>query len=72
MADPETYRTKEQVEEWRERDPIPAYAAKLELDEDALKELDEAAVARIDEAVEFAEESDFPTPESMYDHLYVL
>ena len=26
MADPEQYRTKEQVEEWRERDPIPAYA----------------------------------------------
>ena len=71
MADPEQYRNKEQVEEWRERDPIPAYAVKLELDEDALKELDEAAVARIDEAVEFAEESDFPTPESMYDHLYV-
>jgi pyruvate dehydrogenase E1 component alpha subunit len=70
MADPEQYRTKEQVEEWRERDPIPAYAAKLELDEDAVKELDEAAVARIDEAVEFAEESDFPPPESLYDHVY--
>ena len=60
MADPEEYRDKEQVEQWRERDPIPAYAAKLELGEDALKELDEAAVARIDEAVEFAEASDFP------------
>jgi pyruvate dehydrogenase E1 component alpha subunit len=70
MADPEQYRTKEQVEEWRERDPIPAYAAKLELDEDAVKELDEAAVARIDEAVEFAETSDFPPPESLYDHVY--
>jgi len=70
MADPEQYRTKEQVEEWRERDPIPGYAAKLELGDEDLKALDEAAVARIDEAVEFAEASDFPTPESMYDHLY--
>ena len=35
------------------------------------EELDEAAVARIDEAVEFADASDFPTPESMYDHVYV-
>jgi pyruvate dehydrogenase E1 component subunit alpha len=71
MADPEEYREKEQVEHWRERDPIPAYAAKLELDEDAVGALDEAAVARIDEAVEFAEASDFPAPESIYDHLYV-
>jgi len=71
MADPEEYRDKEQVEEWRERDPIPAYAAKLELGEDAVKELDEAAVARIDDAVEFADASDFPTDESMYDHIYV-
>src|SRR3954453_10300172 len=47
MADPEQYRTKEQVQEWRERDPIPAYAAKLELGEADLKALDEAAVARI-------------------------
>src|SRR4051794_39298369 len=70
MADPEQYRTKEQVEEWRERDPIPAYAAKLELGEDEVQALDEAAVSRIDEAVEFAEGSDFPTPDSMYDHVY--
>ncbi len=71
MADPEEYRSKDEVEHWRERDPIPAYAAKLELDDDAVAKLDEAAVARIDEAVEFAESSDFPAPESIYDHLYV-
>jgi pyruvate dehydrogenase E1 component alpha subunit len=70
MADPEQYRTKEQVQEWRERDPIPAYAAKLEGEVD-LDELDEAAKARIDEAVEFAENAEFPEPESMYDHVYV-
>jgi pyruvate dehydrogenase E1 component alpha subunit len=71
MADPEEYRDKEQVEHWRERDPIPSYAAKLELSEDAVSELDEAASRRIDEAVEFAEASEFPAPESIYDHLYV-
>jgi pyruvate dehydrogenase E1 component alpha subunit len=72
MADPEEYRSKEQVEEWRKRDPIPNYAERLDLDEDGLKQLDEAAVARIDEAVKFADDSDFPAPESIYDHLYVL
>ena len=29
MADPEEYRTKEEVEEWRERDPIKAFADRL-------------------------------------------
>jgi pyruvate dehydrogenase E1 component alpha subunit len=70
MADPEEYRTKEQVEEWRTRDPIPAYAERLELSKDEVSKLDEAAIERIDEAVAFAEESDFPPPESIYDHLY--
>jgi pyruvate dehydrogenase E1 component alpha subunit len=71
MADPEEYRTKEEVEHWRERDPIPAYAAKLELDEDAVAQLSDAAEARVDAAVEFAEDSDFPTPESIFEDLYV-
>ena len=72
MADPEEYRDKEQVKEWRKRDPIPGYAKRLDLSEDDLEQLDEAAVARIDEAVEFADGADFPPPESIYDHVYVL
>jgi pyruvate dehydrogenase E1 component alpha subunit len=71
MADPEEYRSKEEVEQWRERDPIPAYAAKLELGEDAVSELSDAAEKRIDEAVEFAEASDFPAPESVWEDIYV-
>jgi pyruvate dehydrogenase E1 component subunit alpha len=70
MADPEEYRTKEQVEEWRKKDPIKNFASKL--DGVDLDELDKAAVERIDEAVSFADGSDFPPPESLYDHLYVL
>jgi hypothetical protein len=34
--------------------------------------MDEAAVARVDEAVAFADASPFPTPESLYDDVYVL
>jgi pyruvate dehydrogenase E1 component alpha subunit len=71
-ADPEEYRTKEQVAEWRKRDPIPTFAERLELDKDDVDELDKAAVERIDEAVSFADSSDFPPPESIYDHVYVL
>src|SRR3954453_7365862 len=71
-ADPEEYRTKEQVAEWRKRDPITSFAEKLGLDEDEAKKLDEEAVGRIDEAVTFADSSPFPPPESLYDHVYVL
>ena len=46
--------------------PDPAFAEQLEADLDAL---DEPVIKRIDEAVEFAEESDFPSPESIYEHL---
>jgi pyruvate dehydrogenase E1 component alpha subunit len=72
MADPEEYRTKEQVEEWRKRDPINAFAERLELGEEEIKRLDEQAVERVDEAVAFADKSPFPAPESLYDHIYVF
>src|SRR5215208_1900376 len=72
MADPEEYRTKEQVAEWRKRDPIPNFAERIGLDEEETKQLDEAAVRRVDEAVQFADGAKFPPPESLYDHIYVL
>jgi pyruvate dehydrogenase E1 component alpha subunit len=76
MADPEEYRTKEEVAHWRERDPIPAFGALLEregiLDADGREELDREAVARVDAAVEFAEASPFPASESLYEDVYVL
>jgi hypothetical protein len=72
MADPEEYRTKEQVAEWRKRDPISAFADRLGLDEEEAGRLDRAAVKRVDDAVAFADASKFPAPESLYDHIYVM
>jgi pyruvate dehydrogenase E1 component alpha subunit len=76
MADPEQYRTKEEVAHWRERDPLPSFAALLVresvIDEPERERIDERAIARVDAAVEFAEASPFPTPESLYDNVYVL
>jgi len=70
MADPEEYREKDDVKQWREQhDPIKNFAGNVEADLDAI---DEDVKARIDAAVEFAEESDFPPPESIYDHVYVM
>jgi pyruvate dehydrogenase E1 component alpha subunit len=76
MADPEQYRSKEEVARWRERDPIPAFAAQLEreglLDAEQVAELDAQAIARVDAAVAFADASPFPEPDSLYDDVYVL
>jgi pyruvate dehydrogenase E1 component alpha subunit len=76
MADPEQYRSKEEVAQWRERDPIPAFGELLLrediLDEEERRLIDEDALARIDGAVAFAEASPFPTAESLYDDVYVL
>src|SRR3954464_11584963 len=76
MADPEEYRTKEQVEKWRERDPIQVFARRLEeegiLEEGEADRMDEAVVGVVDEAVRFADKAPFPPPESLYDDIYVL
>lgn len=61
MYDPELYRTREEVEEWKRRDPIPAFAGRLgeigwltPADFDAM----ERDVDReVDEAVRFAREA---------------
>ncbi|HZO60579.1 MAG TPA: pyruvate dehydrogenase (acetyl-transferring) E1 component subunit alpha [Solirubrobacterales bacterium] len=75
-ADPEVYRTKEEVKQWRERDPIASYVRLLEeagyLDEEGFKERDREAIAIVDEAVKFAEESPAPALESLYENVYVL
>ena len=59
MADPELYRTKEEVEEWKRRDPIALYVGWLRaqglLDDPALGALAAAVEADVDAAVAFAE-----------------
>ena len=75
-ADPEVYRTKEEVQQWRERDPIVVFAKTLQeaghLDEKGVEELDRKAVEMVDEAVNFADESPAPALESLYENVYVL
>jgi pyruvate dehydrogenase E1 component alpha subunit len=76
MADPEDYRTKEEVAEWRERDPIPAFGELLQREgivtAEQREQIDSDAIRRVDEAVEFAEASPFPGPEMLYEDVYVI
>ncbi|MFB6106266.1 MAG: thiamine pyrophosphate-dependent dehydrogenase E1 component subunit alpha [Halobacteriaceae archaeon] len=68
------YRDDEEVESWRERDPLPAYRERLReagaLDEDDLAAMREDAESAVEEAVGFARESPYPDPEAAYDDLY--
>lgn len=75
-ADPEVYRTKDEVEEWRKKDPIIVFAQRLEEDgvlaEGDLDEMRQRAEERVTAAVEFADASPEPALETLYDNLYVL
>jgi len=76
MADPEEYRTKEQVAQWRQRDAIVTFGDRLVaegvLDEAEREAIDARVLARVDAAVAFADASPFPEPESLYDNVYVI
>jgi len=59
MYDPQLYRTKEEIEAWKQRDPIPALERRLAaagtLDAGARERLEREVAAEVDEAVAFAE-----------------
>lgn len=57
MFDPERYRDKAEVEQWRERDPIDLLLAKLEVPDDELAALEEEIRVEVEDAVDFAENS---------------
>ena len=70
----EKYRDKEEIEEWRKRDPIGILEKKLleseAADEEKLDEIKNEAKEQIDEAVNFADESDEPPIEELYTDVY--
>jgi pyruvate dehydrogenase E1 component alpha subunit len=72
MSDPlhGVYRTKDEVEEQKARDPITQLASKLKdegvIDQGALDALDADVRREVEEAVKFADESPDPAPEELY------
>ena len=59
MYDPELYRSREEVERWKERDPIAVLSTALKeagaLDDAAFENMDAEVVSEVDDAVAFAE-----------------
>jgi pyruvate dehydrogenase E1 component alpha subunit len=59
MYDPELYRSKDEVERWRQRDPIPALEARLRsdglLDDEEVARIEAEVAAEVADSVEYAE-----------------
>ena len=75
MGDPLRYRTKEEVEKWREDDPIGIIERHMLAEKiasrDELESVDASVEEELDEAVRFAEESPLPSPEALFTNIYV-
>lgn len=75
MSDPQKYRTKEEVAEWKLRDPIELIKDRILTHKIATQEeldaIDERVKKQVDDAVKFAEESPWPKPEEAFEDVYV-
>jgi pyruvate dehydrogenase E1 component alpha subunit len=74
IGDPETYKSKEEAEEWKRKDPIPRFRKYLignkVLSEEGTNKIDQEINEEIDKAVKFADESPLPEPEETLEGVY--
>ena len=75
VSDPAKYRTKEEVKEYKEKDPVKVTEQKLITKgfatEADIKEFKNKIKAEIDEALDFAEKSPFPDPAELFTDNYL-
>jgi pyruvate dehydrogenase E1 component alpha subunit len=75
MSDPQKYRTKEELESYKAKDPIEAVKQTIEkeayADEAWFEEMDVKIKGIVDEAVQFAEDSPWPEASELYTDVYV-
>lgn len=74
MSDPAKYRSKEEVEEYKSKDPIDhvrdLLISKKWATAKQLDEMEEEIMNTVNDSVEFAEESAYPAPEDLYADVY--
>ncbi len=71
--EPSSYRTREELEQWKKRDPLLLLAERLRglgAAEAELAAVDEEAVRQIEDAVRFAETSPDPAPDDWRRYIY--
>jgi pyruvate dehydrogenase E1 component alpha subunit len=73
-ADPGSYRTREEVAEWRGRDPIEKVEKHLLekkwLTQEDVERLQREVRAEVEEVMRFAEESPYPPASALYEHIF--
>jgi pyruvate dehydrogenase E1 component alpha subunit len=74
MSDPQKYRTKEEVADWKSRDPIAMVKDRILKNEMATEEelnaIDKKIKETVVEAVKFAEESEYPDAKEAFEAVY--
>ncbi len=72
--DPAKYRSKEELETWKKKDPIPHFEKYLFerrlLNEEFKAKVAAEITAEINEAADFAEQSPYPAPEEALEHVW--
>ncbi|MDZ7702404.1 MAG: pyruvate dehydrogenase (acetyl-transferring) E1 component subunit alpha [Halobacteriales archaeon] len=72
--DPSVYRSDEEVEEWKRRDPIPRLEAFLRetgrLDDERIAAIEDAIHEEVADAIEEAEAAARPHPDDIFDHVF--
>ncbi len=75
MSDPQKYRTKEEMEEYKLQDPIETTLVKLKeeykLSDKDIEVINERVKAQVEESVNFAEESPWPDDSEVYKDVYI-
>ncbi len=75
MSDPGKYRSKEEVEEYKQRDPVEVVKKTILTNklatEKELEVIDQKVNAKVEESVKFAEESNYPDPSEALKDVYV-
>jgi len=74
MSDPDTYRGKQEISQWKERDSILLFGEylkreRLTTDKD-LERMDQEVMAEVEDAVKFADESPEPDPKDLFRDVY--
>jgi TPP-dependent pyruvate/acetoin dehydrogenase alpha subunit len=74
QGDPETYRTKEEVEIWKKKDPIPRFRNRLikggVLTQEGADKIEREITDEVEQAVKFAAESAYPGTEETFEDVY--
>jgi pyruvate dehydrogenase E1 component alpha subunit len=75
MSDPQKYRTKDEVSDWIEQDPILHVLNIIKenkwLKEKEIEEINSWVKNEVAESVKFAEESPYPDPKELYEDVYI-